>query len=129
MYLPTQEKTDDSDDSDNEGRAYIDTKPINCVSFVRRVITVKGHKLPVTIQLIGLDGKEYLGIKATLFDPTTVSESGFFLTVDQNSWERSEEEKKNIKVMFHCKQDLSYEYYHLPAFLKGEGGKKIFENL
>jgi hypothetical protein len=80
--LPTLEKNDDTDDSDAEEKCYIKTKTINCIAFVRKIVTVKTHKVPVTLELIGIEGKQYLGIKVTMFDPSTVSESGFFLTVD-----------------------------------------------
>jgi hypothetical protein len=41
--------------------------------------------------------KIYFGIKVTVFDPDTISESGFFLTVNQAAWERSDSEKSFIR--------------------------------
>ena len=127
IFLPTLEKNDDTDDSDAEEKCYIKTKTINCIAFVRKIVTVKTHKVPVTLELIGIEGKQYLGIKVTMFDPSTVSESGFFLTVDQGSWERSQQEKDNIKITLHTKQDLSLEHSLLPNYLKSIGGDQIFK--
>lgn len=83
----------DAEDSDHEEKALIKNKPIVAISFVRRILEVKNQKVPVTIELVGIDNRIYLGIKVTLFDPETVSESGFFLTLKQSDWERPSSEK------------------------------------
>ena len=77
------------EDSDNEEQAMISRRQIDTISFVRKIIEVGGKQIPVTIQLLGCEGKRYLGIKVTLFDPETISESGFFLTVLQHAWEKN----------------------------------------
>lgn len=87
----------DDEDSDYEERAKIDNKKIDTIAYVRRIIEVKNQKVPATIQLLGCDSLFYLGIKVTMFDPATTSESGFFLTVKQKSWERSDSEKSQIR--------------------------------
>ena len=63
----------------------------------------------------------------TMFDPATVSESGFFLTVKQKSWERSDSEKSLIRKKEKVKQETLLHHYKLPGFIKGEGGDKIFK--
>jgi len=64
---------------------------------MRRIIEVEGRKTPATLSLLGCEGKFYLGIKVTVFNWNTVSESGFFMTINQKEWERSEEEKKAMR--------------------------------
>ena len=80
LHLPTYGVGKHSDDSDFEEKAIIKCKPIDTVAYLRRIIEVKNLKVPATIYLLGCD-KFYLGLKVTLFDPATISESGFFLTV------------------------------------------------
>lgn len=83
LYLPTMElNRGDDEDSENEEQALIANKPIDCVCAVRNIITVKGRRVPATVSLVGIGNKSYLGIKVTVLDPETVSEQGFFLTVD-----------------------------------------------
>jgi len=65
----------------------------------------------------------------TLFDPATVSESGFFLTVLQESWERSITEKSTIRKNQKVKQEVLLHHYKLPGFILGEGGDRIFKNM
>ena len=98
LHLPTMDlNRGDDEDSDFEEKAIIRTKPITTIAYLRRVIEVKNQKVPATIQLLGCDSRFYLGVKVTLFDPATVSESGFFLTVKQKSWERTESEKSLMR--------------------------------
>ena len=80
---------------------------------------------PATISLLGCDSRFYLGIKVTLFDPETVKETGFFLTIDQSSWEHTAEEKKAKGG----KQDFLNVNYKLPDYIKGAGGDFIFKQL
>ena len=80
--MPTIElNKGDAEDSDHEEKAIIKNKPIDTIAHVRRIHEVKNQKVPVTIELLGCDSRFYLGIKVTLFDPETISESGFFLTL------------------------------------------------
>ena len=79
--------------------------------------------------MLGCDSRFYLGIKVTLFDPSTISESGFFLTVKQKSWERSDSEKSLIRKKDRVKQEVLYDHYKLPGFIKGEGGDQIFKKI
>ena len=98
LHMPTMElNKGDEEDSDYEERAKIDNRKIDNIAYVRRIIEVKNQKVPATIQLLGCDSRFYLGIKVTMFDPATVSESGFFLTVKQKSWERNDSEKSLIR--------------------------------
>ena len=85
--------------------------------------------VPVTIVLVGYDEKYYLGVKVTIFDPQKVKESGFFLTVDQADWERSDMEKSLIRKKEKSKMNVLVEYYKLPNYIKGSGGEMIFGNL
>lgn len=119
----------DEEDSDNEEQALIATRRIDCVCAVRQIITVKDRRVPATISLVGVENKIYLGIKVTVFDPDTVSESGFFLTVDQAAWERSDQEKSFIRKKLKVKQEVLFEHYKLPGWIKGSGGKMIFKKL
>ena len=83
FYLPTMVLNKGSEeDSENEEQAMISKIPIDVISFIRRIICVGGKNIPATIQLLGCQGKRYLGIKVTMFDPDTISESGFFMTLD-----------------------------------------------
>ena len=123
LYLPTMElNRGDDEDSDNEEQALISSRPIDCVCAVRKIITVKERKVPATISLVGVENKIYLGIKVTFLDPETISESGFFLTVDQAAWERSASEKSFIRKKMKVKQEVLFEHYKLPGWLKGAGG-------
>ena len=85
FYLPTMAINRGSDeDSDNEEQAFISRKSIDTISYVRQVITVANRQVPVTVSLLGCEGKRLIGIKVTLFDPDTIQESGFLLVVDQS---------------------------------------------
>ena len=119
----------DDEDSDFEEKANIKNKSIDTIAYLRRIIEVKNQKVPATIELLGCDSKFYLGIKVTLFDPATVSESGFFLTVKQKSWECSESEKSLMRKKAKIKQEPLLDFYKLPAFIRGEGGEQIFKLL
>ena len=118
----------DDEDSDNEEQALISNKPIDCVCAVRRIVNVKERRVPVTISLIGCENKIYFGIKVTVMDPETISESGFFLTVDQAAWERTNSEKSFIRKKLKVKQEILFEHYKLPGWIKGKGGDMIFKN-
>lgn len=39
----------------------------------------------------------FLGVKVSFYDSKTQSESGIFLTVNQSSWEKKDEDKKPKK--------------------------------
>jgi hypothetical protein len=119
----------DDEDSENEEQALIASKPIDCVCAVRKIITVKGRRVPATVSLVSMDNKVYLGIKVTVLDPDTISEQGFFLTVDQAAWERTDSEKSYIRKKSKVKQEVLFEHYKLPGWLKGEGGKMILSKL
>ena len=58
----------------------------------------------------------------TLFDPVTVSETGFFLTLKQKSWESSDSEKSLMRKKNRVKQEILLDFYKLPAYIQGEGG-------
>ena len=82
LYLPTMDlNKGDEEDSETEEKAMISKKPIVTVTSVRRIMNVSGRMQPATISLLAYDGKYFLGIKVALYDPATVSETGFFLTV------------------------------------------------
>ena len=85
--------------------------------------------MPATLQLIGCDSKFYLGIKVTLFDSVTISESGFFLTLKQSSWERDDSEKSMIRKKEKVKQEVLLHHYKLPSWLSGDGGDQIFKKM
>lgn len=96
---------------------------------VRRIITIKGRKVPATVSLVGCENKIYFGIKVTVFDPETISESGFFLTVNQAAWERSDSEKSFIRKKQKVKQEILFENYKLPGWIKCKGGDMILKKL
>ena len=72
----------DEEDSDHEERVSIAKKPIETIAYVRRIIKVNEQMIPATISLIGCEGKYFLGMKVTMYDPMTASENGFFLTIN-----------------------------------------------
>ena len=83
LNLPTMDlNKGDDEDSDTEEKAMISVKPIEPITHIRHVLNVEGKHKPVSITLLGVDSLYYLGIKVTLFDPVTVSETGFFLTLN-----------------------------------------------
>lgn len=50
LFLPTMEfNKGDEEDSENEERAMISSRPIDCVAFARRIIKVGDKKVPVTV--------------------------------------------------------------------------------
>ena len=94
LHLPTMHlNKGDDEDSDHEEQASIKKRKISVMAYSRRVMEVKNLKVPATIELLGCDSKFFLGIRVTLFDPTTVSQSGFFLTLKQSNWECDDSEK------------------------------------
>lgn len=114
---------DDESGSETEEKALIQCKPIDTVIFVRRMMKVSDRYLPITLSLLAVEDR-FFGIKVTLFDPVTVSDSGFFLTVDQKSWERTAEEKQNAKGKDKLQRD-----YSLAAYLQGKGFEAIFKQM
>ena len=114
---------DDESGTETEEKALIQCKPIDTVIFVRRMMKVSDRYLPITLSLLAVEDR-FFGIKVTLFDPVTVSDSGFFLTVDQKSWERTAEEKQNAKGKDKLQRD-----YSLAAHLQGKGFEAIFKQM
>ena len=83
LNLPTMDlNKGDDEDSDTEEKAMISVRPIEPVTHIRHILKVEGKHRPASITLLGVDSLYYLGIKVTLFDPVSVSETGFFLTVN-----------------------------------------------
>jgi len=52
------------------------------VTFVRKFVSFDKAKTPVTITLLGCDNEFFVGCKVSLFNRASLSENGFFLTVD-----------------------------------------------
>lgn len=80
----------DDEDSDYEESIYIQQKEILSVANARRIL----KSTIVTVDLLGIDDSEFLGIKATQFLKKNLTEVGFFLFVNTKKWEMTEEEKK-----------------------------------
>ena len=105
LFLPTMElNKGDDEDSENEEKALIQNKHIETVTYTRRMVEMKDRYLPATLSLLGCENN-YLGIKVTLFDPLTVSDTGFFLTIDQTSWVRTASEKEEVRKKDNFRQD------------------------
>jgi hypothetical protein len=77
--------------------------------------------VPVTLELLGHSGKNYLGIKVAIFNPATLKESGFFLVVDHRIWELTVEEKSFLKRKMKTKVDTLRQHFHLPGKLAESG--------
>ena len=130
LFMPTMSMNKgDDEDSDHEEKVLISNKKIENVAFVRRILTVKNKPVPATVSLVGCDGQFYLGIKVTLYDPVTIIETGFFLTVKQASWERSESEKSMIRKKVKTRFNLLLEHFKLPNYINGLGGDFIFKQM
>ena len=57
-------------------------RSIECVYHYRKALTVGRQTLPVSVQLLGVEGQYYLGLRVTIFDNESVSEQGFFLLIN-----------------------------------------------
>lgn len=112
---------DDSCCSEVEEKALIQSKPIETVIYKRKLLKVDDKYLPITLSLLAVE-ESFYGIKVTLFDSPTVSDTGFFLMVDKASWERTQEEKQAIKI----KDKLQRDYY-LVSHLEAKGFDAIFK--
>ena len=87
------------------------------------MLKIEDRFLPITLSLLAVEDY-FFGIKVTLFDLLTVSDTGFFLTVNKASWERKQEEKQAIKV-----KDKLHREYSLIDHLKATGFKYICEQM
>ena len=116
-------KGDDESGSETEEKALIQCKPIDTVMFVRRMLKVEDKYMPISLSLLAVEDK-FFGIKVTLFDSHNVSDSGFFLTIDQKSWERTPEEKQAGKSKDKLQTD-----YSLASYLQSRGAEAIFKQM
>jgi len=128
LNMPTIELSKgDFEDSDNEEEVLISWRKLDCVTHKRKIIEAEGFKVPFTIQLLGYNSQNYLGIKASCFNPVTLSETGVFFIVDQKRWELTDEEKAQVPKKRSTKQEVLFDYYHLPAVLQQVGFQRIFD--
>ena len=83
------------------------------------MLKVDDRYLPITLSLLSVE-ESFFGIKVTLYDPLTVSDTGFFLMVDKAQWERTQEEKQAVKV-----KDKLIRDYSLIPHLQAKGFEAI----
>lgn len=86
----------------------------------------------VTIDLLGVDDQEFLGIKVTQFLKKNLTEVGYFLFVNTSKWEMSQEDKKVYgpeKLQNRrSKKEALFHYYWIEKVLRNGGFNFIFEN-
>ena len=103
LFMPTMDMNRGEDEnSDYEEEIFIQQKEISIVSSSRRILNFQvsiDHKSmvqenrEVTIELLGLDDHEFLGIRVTQFLKQKLEESGYFLFVNTRKWEMSVKDK------------------------------------
>ena len=119
----------DAEDSDYEEEVNINMKKIECVVHMRKLLDIQGDKIPLTIQLLGYDNTNYLGIKVVTYNPLLIKELGFFFTVNQEYWALTEDQKANIPKKRTTKTDMLLDFYHLPEVLRKQGFNYIMNKL
>ena len=75
--------------------------------------------MPVTLELIGVPMKFFIGIKIVIYDRVTMTESGVFIRVEQSEWILKDSEK-NRKVKKATKTDSLVENYSLAAVVSSK---------
>ena len=140
LYLPNIKiNREEREDSDDDDKVFIRQHPIDCFSFVRKIIQINGIRVPVTLQLIGVPNRFFLGIKLVVFNTDTTSESGVFLCIDQKNWLLHDGQKyvgdrrrntlqQNVKKTKLSKDSL-VENYSLPKFIQQNGMELILNKL
>ncbi len=119
LHMPTMElNKGDAEDSDYEEEVNINMKKIDCILHIRKLLDVHGDKIPLTIQLMGYDNQNYLGVKVVAYNPREIKEQGFFFTVNQGYWEKTDEQKTNIPKKRTMKTEILHDYYYLPDALR-----------
>ena len=129
LYLPNIKiNREEREDSDDDDKVFIRQHPIDCFSFVRKIIQINGIRVPVTLQLIGVPNRFFLGIKLVVFNTDTTSESGVFLCIDQKNWLLHDSQKQYVKKTKLSKDSL-VENYSLPKFIQQNGMELILNKL
>ena len=87
---------------------------------------------PITIELLGIDNKDFLGLKVSRFNSQTLSSTGYFFFLNQEYWQMTDEEKQNygskqIEGTRIKKDSLEYQYW-LKDMLVQNGFDYIFDN-
>ena len=104
-------------------------RKIECVVHIRKLLDLHGEKIPLTIQLMGVDNTAYLGIKVVAYNLLQIKEQGFFFTVNQAYWEKTDDQKGAIPKKRTMKTEILHEIYHLPEMLRKQGFSFIMNNL
>jgi len=93
LFMPTMKyNRGDEEDSDYEEEVSITRTKWDCLASARRIMRLSNsngeNSEPrlVTIQLMGVDDKYFLGIKITLFNQKQLKEEGYFFFVNQKRW-------------------------------------------
>lgn len=85
--------------------------------------------LVATLELLGVEGKFYLGIRVTIFDRASLTSQGFFLSVKPKQWELTAAEKSKVRSQPDLMQGALHDFYWLPKYLKNGGADKIFATM
>lgn len=86
---------------------------------------------PITLQLIGIRKLRLLGVKVTLFNPTTMREQGVFFKANPEKWEFSAKDiqrQKEISNKYN-KKDPMVQFSHLFDALNDFGFKILLNEL
>jgi hypothetical protein len=130
LFMPTMSMNrGDDEDSEYEEEIYISQKDVLSVANSRRVLD---NKSVVTIDLLGVDDCEFLGIRVSQFLKKNLTEVGYFLFVNTKKWEMSEEDKKTYGPQKlqnrRSKKEALLSYYWLEKILKNGGFDFLFSN-
>jgi hypothetical protein len=75
--------------------AMIKLPDLKCYYHYRKIVKVCGQRVPLTLQLVGLQNKKYIGVKITVYDNETHNEHGVILKViDAEPWKTAQNCKK-----------------------------------
>ena len=122
LHMPTMDlNKGDDEDSDYEEEVNINMRKIDSVAHMRKLLDVYGEKIPLTIQLLGYDNNTFLGVKVVVYNPILIKELGFFFTVNQAYWEKTDDQKGVIPKKRTMKTDILHDFYHLPDVLRKYG--------
>lgn len=119
---------DDDLDEDDEEEYYIRENEIECIMYKRHIKQINGHRVPVSVQLLGHSNKHFIGIKVTAFDNNKCQDLGFFMTVDQQHWKIDEDSISKMSKKSRTRTEVLVKHYRLTDVLEKKGIAFIMDN-
>jgi hypothetical protein len=87
-----EERIDEMDEDRFEENS-ISELPLICKFFKRKFILFEEYMLPLTIELITLNTEKPVGVRVSIYEPIKGINSGLFIYVNADYWERPAEKE------------------------------------